>query len=203
MSTTIVDTLSSGSGSITTINYTSELDRIATALEKISNVVSASAIVTTSSTVTSVVATIIGRTLTIDTTVTNFTGTVVPGMLITGNGVVANTFIVSGSYPSWTVNNSQKVFLNTIFTITNCLNYYSNRMAVKVDQAVEDVDQITKNSTAMTSDIDTITSLASNSGIEVAFPWDWVGVATVLKAYQDEGLNILDFKNIVDRLPKK
>jgi hypothetical protein len=203
MSLTIVDTLNSGTGNLTTIDYTSELGRIATALEKISNSISASAIVTTSSTVTSVVATIIDRTLTIDTTVSNFTGTVVPGMIVTGDGVADNTVIVSGTYPSWTVNNRQRVFLNSIFTITNCVNYYSNRMAVAVDQTAKNIDQITKNSTAMTSDLDTITTLASTNGIEVTFPWDWIGVATILKSYQDEGLNILDFKNIVDRLPKK
>jgi hypothetical protein len=51
-------------------------------------------------------------------TFTSSVGTVVAGMVLTGSGVTANTYIVSGSGLSWTVNNSQTSTITTATSYT-------------------------------------------------------------------------------------
>lgn len=70
----------------------------------------------TNSTATFANSTITGSSLTIAGTIT---GTIVPGMYLTGQGMAAGTYIVSGSGTTWTINQNSPV---TNITITGTLN---------------------------------------------------------------------------------
>jgi hypothetical protein len=51
--------------------------------------------------------------------------------------------------------------------------------------------------------LETLVTLAQTGGIHVTRPYEWTSVASLIKYYQDNGINLADFKKIVDTLPKE
>lgn len=52
------------------------------------------------------------------------------------------------------------------------------------------------------SALEQLVDLAKNDGIRVSKPYDWVSALTLIKNYQDNGVNLEELKSLVDSLPK-
>lgn len=52
------------------------------------------------------------------------------------------------------------------------------------------------------SALEQLVDLAKNDGIRVSKPYDWVGASTLIKNYQENGVNLEELKSLIDSLPK-
>lgn len=174
MATTTIDSILSGSttGTIKIPDYTDPLTRIATALEGI--LLEQKKATTTVALVPVGAITMVGIVPTL-TIVGSLTGDIYPGMQVIGTGVKPGTFIVSGASLVWIVNQAQTVAATPMAIISPLISVASNIAYIK-DQAAAD-------------------------GIHVKGPFAWLGVSSILKLYQEQGVDLTALKAQVDSAP--
>jgi hypothetical protein len=175
MTTPTIDSALTGntSGTIKIPDYTDALTRIASALEGI--LLEQKKATTTVALVPVGGITMIGIIPTL-AIVGSVTGNIYPGMQVVGTGVKPGTFIVSGSDLVWIVNQAQTVSATPMAIISPLISVASNIAYIK-DQAAVD-------------------------GIHVTSPYAWLGVSSILKLYQEQGVDLTALKAQVDAVPK-
>ena len=183
------------------IDYTTYYDRIATALETIaSNSTTIKNAIDTSTpliaTFTGVISNGAGGSGTI-LTVSEVSGTITTGMKIIGGSVLSDTFITGGSGTTWSVSQSQNMSSSVLFGFSS--NGYLTSLVSNISLKQT---TIADKQTAMETYQKKIKELGESNGIHVVGPWEWLGMSSIVKLYEEKGVNLAELKAKVDAVPK-
>ena len=217
---------SAATGVSIAIDYTTYYDRIATALETIAtnSTTIKNAIDNSSPTIASFNGSISGTTLTIGGSPA-VTGTISVGMKLVGGTVLADTIIISGSGTSWTVSKSQTVTASSLFGygangyLTTILSNISvqqttiatesatiatqaTTLAAQTTTLAAQTTTIATQQTTMATKLTALEARAADQGIHIVGPWEWLGMSSIVKLYDEKGVDYNALKARVEQIPK-
>jgi len=78
-----------------------------------------------------------------------------------------------------------------------------NDINTKLDILVNNSTTIAQKQTLIANYQETIKNLAQGNGVHVIGPWEWLGYASIVKLFEDKGINLNELKNKVDAIAKQ
>ena len=78
-----------------------------------------------------------------------------------------------------------------------------NDINTKLDILVNNSTTIAQKQTLIANYQETIKNLAQGDGVHVIGPWEWLGYASIVKLFEDKGINLAELKAKVEAVAKQ
>ena len=78
-----------------------------------------------------------------------------------------------------------------------------NDINTKLDILVNNSTTIAQKQTLIENYQETIKNLAQGDGVHVIGPWEWLGYASIVKLFEDKGINLAELKAKVEAVAKQ
>ena len=88
--------------------------------------------------------------------------------------------------------------------LVSSLNTSSQSLADITSEINDKVNSSNVTSEELSATVSRIKELAegANDGIKVLGPWEWVGISSLIKLYQEQGVDLNELKAVIDAVPK-